>query len=692
MRQDGSWAVAMAKARLGEAIDARTGVDRRRCLGLAAGGPGAALLLSACGWEGTSPVPRKTPAAAQIPASSPTPAPAPQLSLPTEDTVLATLRPGHPRLILLPEVLERVQQSVAADAVARGYRDALVASGERLLTEAPPQRVLVGPRLLDVSRRVLERVYTLGLLYRLDGDERWLTRVVQEMVAAAGFTDWNPSHFLDVAEMSHALAIGYDWLYDALSDGERQTIKGALVEKGLRAAEQAYRNKAWWWEDRFNWNNVCNGGVATGALAVAEDEPALSRFLLVRALSGLPKALASYGPDGAWAEGPGYWGYATKYTVLALAALESALGTDFGLSTMPGLPETGAFRLHSAGPTRLFFNFADAGEGSGDEPSLFWLARRFNQPLLAWGGRDAAGVRGSARDLLWYDPRGSRDDLARVGLDARYAKDHLAFFRSAWSDPRAIYVGFKGGDNKANHSHLDLGTFVLDALGQRWALDLGPDDYNLPGYFQDPQSPASTRWTYYRLRTAGHNTLVVDGENQNPKAAAPLAAFHSAADAGFAVATLTAAYAHVGVSQAQRGIALLQRRSVVLVQDELEASKPVEVVWSMHTKAEVTVDPASRRAVLSLGGQHLEALLLSPADARFAVHPVMIPPPQRPAPGVKRLVVDLPGKAATVRLSVLLAPLTGLVPATPVKPATSSSRRGAVPKVVPLDQWASALR
>ena len=31
------------------------------------------------------------------------------------------------------------------------------------------------------------------------------------MLTAARFEDWNPSHFLDVAEMTFALAIGYDW-------------------------------------------------------------------------------------------------------------------------------------------------------------------------------------------------------------------------------------------------------------------------------------------------------------------------------------------------------------------------------------------------------------------------------------------------------------------------------------------------
>src|SRR6185295_7886257 len=145
--------------------------------------------------------------------------------------------------------------------------------------------------------------------------------------------------------------------------------------------------------------------------------------------------------------------------------------------------------------------------------------------------REAAAGRSSARDLLWYDGRGAATDFAALPLDSRYQATHLAFFRSAWNDKSALYVGFKGGDNAANHAHLDLGTFVLDALGQRWAVDLGPDDYDLPGYFGP--------------------------------------------EGGYAIADLTAAYAGSGATRVHRGIALRDNRARVLVQDEIETSKPV---------------------------------------------------------------------------------------------------------------------
>jgi hypothetical protein len=65
---------------------------------------------------------------------------------------------------------------------------------------------------LSASRQVLDRVRTLALVSRFYGDRRYSNRAWQELEAAAAFPDWNPSHFLHTAEMTHAFALGYDWL------------------------------------------------------------------------------------------------------------------------------------------------------------------------------------------------------------------------------------------------------------------------------------------------------------------------------------------------------------------------------------------------------------------------------------------------------------------------------------------------
>ncbi|MDP2897809.1 MAG: heparinase II/III family protein [bacterium] len=581
------------------------------------------------------------------------------------DTVLKSLREGHPRLVMLESDLERVRGLIQADSAAKRYSEELRTDAEQLLEAKPVEYVIIGPRLLSQSRRCLHRVYTLGLVYRLTGERRFADRAKKELMAAAAFPDWNPSHFLDTAEMCHAFAIGYDWLYDTFTPQERGIIKTAIVEKALKPALGVYEKNEWWARTVYNWNQVCNGGIGIGALAIADEEPELAARVLSYAIESIPLSMKTFGPDGAFPEGPGYWGYASQYAVFFFAALESALGRDFGLSAIPGFSDAGLFRIYFCGPIGRTFNFADAGEGSGSAPQMFWIARRFDKPIYAWHQRQSVRSPGPL-DLVWFDPRGEGPVKNALPLGRHFKGVDVVFFRSKWEDRNAIFVGFKGGDNRVNHSHLDLGSFVLDALGERWAVDLGPDDYDLPGYF------GSKRWTYYRLRTESHNTLVINDKNQSPDAPAPIIGFGSTPERGWAIADMTRAYPDVKGS-VRRGMALLNR-SHVLVQDEISSSEPVDVLWGMVTEAKVELQGKS--ALLSIGTGRLLARILEPGDASFEIISANPPRPQRQQPNAKKLAVRIPQAKGNVRIAVVLSPFQDSEP-TPKF----------VPQLQPLDKW-----
>jgi hypothetical protein len=598
--------------------------------------------------------------------------------IPPPEEILQRLRLEHPRLLASAHDFTALGQQSGASPDRGRWLNRVRKRAERVLAEAPSRyEIPDGMRLLSTSRRVLDRVYTLALLYRLDGDERYAERAWQELRTAAAFVDWNPSHFLDTAEMTHAFAIGYDWLHDRWDEAQRAALRAAIIEKGLKPALECYRGTASfgkWVKAPHNWNQVCNGGIGMGALAIAEDEPELAGEILRAALQSLPLAMEQFAPDGAWAEGPGYWRYATYYNVVFLAALETALGTDFGLSRTPGFSETGFFPIYLTGPLGRTFNYADGSDSAIRAPQMFWLARRFQQPAYAVYQRRVGAPR--ALDLLWFDPQGDTQDIDGAPLDRYFRGAEVVTFRSRWDDPDALFIGFKAGHNKVNHSHLDLGTFVLDALGSRWAVDLGADDYNLPGYW------GKKRWTYYRMRAEGHNTLVLNpgaDPDQDPAAVAPILRFRSDPEEALAIADLTPAYAH-HAQRVWRGLQLRERRQV-LVQDEIEAEKPVEVWWSMHTPATVRVSDDGQSATLTQGEARLWARLLSPAVGRFTVM-VAEPLPTSPRPdgqarneGVRKLAIRL-DDATDVRLAVLLVPLR-----------EEEGVPARLPEVTPLAEW-----
>lgn len=392
---------------------------------------------------------------------------------------------------------------------------------------------------------------------------------------------------------------------------------------------------------------MCNGGLAVGALAIADEEPELATSIISSGLKATRGAFAHWDADGGWDEGPGYWGYTTQYTSYYLAALASATGSTFGLAETPGLDKAGYFRMYFIGPTGRTFNFADAGDKAGSDPQMFFLSQLYNHPEFAWQHRHERLE--SPFDLLWYDARGT--DPKEMKLDQLFRGTNVLFLRSAWNDPKAMWGGVKGGNNAANHSHLDLGTFVIDALGKRWASDLGGDDYNMPGYF------GNKRWTYYRLMTQGHNTLLINGENQPPKAQAALKTFEGSDGGLGAIIDLTAAYP--AAKSVKRGLRMYRSeglRNTILVQDEVEADPPVTMVSALHTAASVTLADDGRSATLKIDDQQMSLMLLGDPTTKLTVTAVKLDPPQEELKGITRIQVEFPGKVGHATVGLLLSP------------------------------------
>jgi len=594
--------------------------------------------------------------------------------------VLKTLDKDHPRLMLKDKDLKHLKELYAKDRVLQKclkdvLEDADACAEKRMLTYRK-----IGPRLLHVSRECLHRIYALGLAYRWTGEQKYAEKAVENLLTVCAFKDWNPSHFLDTAEMSHAVGLGYDWLYSYLDVKTREQIRAGLVKNGLEPALSAYK-KSWWSKSEHNWNQVCNGGMIVGALAIAESEPGYAEQIIISAIESLPRALKSYSPDGAWMEGPGYWSYATHYTAYGLTALQTALGTDFGLLQIEGLAESGNFPIYTSGPRGLYLNFADCGGRSSRKPMpcMFWLARTYKNSLYAEAEHaeiapaasllrtKTEGVR--AQHVVWYVPSPGKMPAAK-DLD-RYFRGpvEIAVFRSAWNDPEALFVGVKAGYNQVNHGHLDLGNFELDALGVRWVRDLGSDNYNLPGYWDGKRG--GRRWSYYRLNSKSHNVPLLDGEDQDPLATSKFIKFESKKSSAFVLVELTSAYKKFA-NKVTRGVAILEDRRAVLVQDEFKIEKPCEVVWAMTTDAKIDIKEKDA-AVLTLAGRKLIARILSPSIAAFAVESAQQKPPQKTNKGVSRLIIRLPNAKGNVRVAILLSPVwkdKEIVTKVPIKPLT----------------------
>jgi hypothetical protein len=570
------------------------------------------------------------------------------------------------RLILTEKRLAELKELMKRDPLLKKCCQDILKQADEYCTRPPLVYRKTGPRLTPVKQECWRRLYALALAWRLTGNEKYAAKAKENLLTVCAFKDWNPSHFLDVAWMSHSVGLGYDWLFDYLDAESRAKIKAGLIKNGLKPGLACYRGKGKWCvRSRFNWNLVCNSGLIVGALAIAETDPKYAEVIIPKTVKFLPRAMATYAPDGAWPEGSSYWEYATQHTVFGLAAMETALGTDFGLSKMKGMSQTGLYGIYIAGPTGLYFNFGDAYEEGRRQniPFLFWLARRYDKPFLADAQREMIFEPGRCcrpdprypadpHDFIWYVPPGKTRPVA-LALDKYFRGPvEVAVFRSAWNDPNALFVGVKAGFNQVAHGNLDLGTFVIDALGVRWARDLGKENYNLPGYWS--MGPKGKRWTYYRLSSFSHNVPVLGGKNQDVYARTKITKFKSTPSKGFAILDLTSAYKDFA-KKVTRGVAVVGDRKAVL-QDEFVITKPCEVAWGMTTDAKIAADKKGQ-AVLTIGDKKMTAQILSPAGAVFTVESAEQKPPLQSNKGIKRLMIRLKDQKGPLRITVFFAPL-----------------------------------
>jgi hypothetical protein len=115
---------------------------------------------------------------------------------------------------------------------------------------------------------------------------------------------WNSLHFLDLAELTAAYSIAYDWLYDQWTDDQKTTIRGNIITYGLNYGVTAYTQNAFWQSVNGNWNcgmyppqkdwflyshswfSVCNAGLIMGCIAIqGDDTTGVCNTLLNQALT-----------------------------------------------------------------------------------------------------------------------------------------------------------------------------------------------------------------------------------------------------------------------------------------------------------------------------------------------------------------------------------------------------------------------
>ena len=542
----------------------------------------------------------------------------------------------HPRLMADAARFERVRAELSRSEIgAKAVRNVLKKADKLLENPKPIPYRLVGKRLVS-SSAYQETAVILSFAWRWSGERKYARAAIDcTQQVCRDWPDFHPRHLLDTAIAGFGIAVVFDWCYEAMTDEERASIAREIDARVLGPALQTdapwHRN----YSRVSNWNQVCNGGTLACAAVVREAFPGHADAVCEQARQGLPNALGVYAPDGCWPEGPAYWDFAMTYTAIAFEALEAGWGTAFGLDRLPGLEKAVAYQDAMTGPEGLVFNHGDNGVERTMRFGVWYLASRYGRPeaLVNFESRKFADlVAESAVNarivlaLLYFRDVASVSGELPLCSVMTNATMGVVSQRNAWK-PGAWFAALRAGSTCAGHSHLDIGSFVLDAKGTRWAHDFGLETYadvelahvNLWGREQD-----SERWSLFRYSSEGHNTVTINGHPLLVARYAPIMSF----TAGFpSVATVDLAPVLSDATVARRTATMPEEGGWDL-SDSFEGVKQgKKLEWRMNADAEIVADGAVARLTKTVGGKPVTLVVtLDGVNAGWEVRDVSKPP------------------------------------------------------------------
>ncbi len=529
---------------------------------------------------------------------------------------------GHPRLLMNASDFNRLKRKVTKEAASNAtigqlhamlmtIADESVDSG----TEIVYKLDAAGKRLLHRSREALRRIGSCAYAYRMTGQTKYLDRAVRDLETVVAFKDWNPSHFLDVGEMSLAVALGYDWLYYKLPYDLRVELRKVLLERAVVAVRGHSSNTV-----VSNWNQVCYGGTLAAAIAVYGKEKTQCGGLINDVVANNGKVIRElYDPDGVYPEGYSYWSYGTGYQAVIFTLLEKAFGTLYGMDSSVGLAKTPEWMLMMVGVGNRSYCFGDSsGETAVPKSAMWWFARHYGNPSLLRQEFYQMGIGrykttmdemrllpmtiACANDIENLDAAAA--DLGKPSgasvcgfFSSTDGEVPLVLVRGDWSNTDSDrYLGVKGGRAHQSHGHMDAGSFVYDALGCRWS-----EDVQRPGYaaIENALKAAggkywslgqnSLRWQVWQLNNRGHSTLTINDRDFIADGFVQVEEVYDDDAAKGAKLNMTPVFGDQ-VESARRTV-VLRPDGNLYVTDEITARPDLDAAirWRMVTKASVEV-------------------------------------------------------------------------------------------------------
>ena len=479
------------------------------------------------------------------------------------------------------------------------------------------------------SSQIASMASTLGLAYRMTGEKKYAEKLKEALLHYGGLSRWAgdaghtpPWHSeLNTARFCFGYAVGYDCIYDSLSEAERGLIAQSMIRLGilptlndwLLPGERIHALDSM----GHNWWSVCVSMAGLAAMSLLGDEPQAEQWVQ-EVSDGFPEwfsfqgnVLQNKSPNfdrhGAFYESVSYADYALSEYLLFRLAYTNVF-RDAKPPEIRGLERVGDFFVHTCYPTSdsmLSVNFGDSSLRSTGARTLRLLAANgYQTEAYDWYlGRTNPGL-DDPIGLVYCEGRSVPRPPGDLPRSVLYPDIGWAVVRSSWQD-NATMLAVKSGFTW-NHAHPDAGSFILFHEGKPVVIDSGTCSYSRPEYS-----------SYYRQSTA-HNVVLIDGAAQNPedcsrgdRGVVTPGCLHDLLDLAGVRYIFADATGPTSWKFSRNYRHFLWIDDVLLVFDDIRTHEPGKLEWLLHYEG-------------SMQAGDLE-LILSNEDAKVAVRPLFPP-------------------------------------------------------------------
>jgi hypothetical protein len=389
------------------------------------------------------------------------------------------------------------------------------------------------------------------------------------------------------------MAVVYDWLYPALTQAQRDRIRGALIEKVVTRVRGNYEFHWWATAYRCNWCGVCNSGVGLTGLTLLTENPQLTD-IVAESYNRINSMLNELDESGGWQEGGGYWNYALHTSTFFADALNRITKSRYNLFQNERLKNNPAnFPIYISLPGGGSLNFEDSGGNQyiGSSHLINKLASETKNHEAVWYRNNFLGDGTDIFDIIW-----ARPDLkpkAPENASIHFKTIDWWVMRSDFESPEKVMVAGKAGmNNDPHHGHLDIGHFIVYWQNEYFIRDLGSKGYD-EKYFDD------MRFDYPQASSIGHNVVFVNDEKQisgklrkqewNNEVGGKVEEFRSSVKYDYVVMNPTKAYPNKELKEWKRHI-ILEKPDMTLVVDEITAKPGSKIDIRFHPGVNATFE------------------------------------------------------------------------------------------------------